>query len=234
MCGRFALLAPAGVISAQFNVAVPVEVAPRYNIAPTQPVAVVRTVREGLSDDPRPSAGDGDSGREFTFLTWGLIPSWSKDVSIGSKLINARSETAHEKPSFRGAFKYRRCLIPASGFFEWQKLGSGKQPMYITSSDEELLALAGLWERWSSPDGSVIESCTILTTEANELMEPIHNRMPVIVEPEDYSTWLIPGDRPDNSRHLLRPFPAERLQAYPVSKAVNDPRNDVPATVAPL
>jgi putative SOS response-associated peptidase YedK len=149
-------------------------------------------------------------------------------------MINARAETVADKPSFRAAFKRRRCLIPASGFFEWQRMGSQKQPMYIQLADGSLLALAGLWETWHSPDGSEIESCTIITTEPNELMAPIHNRMPVIVEPADYDLWLDPGERPENGLHLLRPYPPTLMNAYPVSTQVNNPRNDTPDCVAPL
>jgi putative SOS response-associated peptidase YedK len=176
----------------------------------------------------------GTEERELTFLHWGLIPSWSKDRKIGSRLINARSETVTEKPSFRAAFKRRRCLIPADGFYEWQRQGSRKQPIYIHSHDGAPFALAGLWETWQAADGSVIDSCTILTTEPNELMEPIHNRMPVILEPPDYDTWLHPGDNPNVALHLLRPYASEKMAAYPVSTLVNNPRNDSPDCIVPL
>lgn len=214
MCGRFALFASGEQISQQFNVTVPQEHVGRYNIAPTQPVAAVRL---------HPISGE----RELTFFRWGLVPSWAKDLSWGSKLINARSETAVNKPSFRAAFKRRRCLIPASGFYEWQRLPNRKQPVYIHAADDSPFGLAGLWETWHAPDGSMIDSCTILTTSPNELMAPIHNRMPVIIEPEDYGMWLDPGPRPTDSLHLFRSYPAEKMQAYPVSTLVNNPRNDV-------
>ena len=220
MCGRFALIAPGESIAEQFALPTTPVLAPRYNIAPTQPVAAVRL-------SPART-------RELVLLRWGLIPAWAKDLKIGSRLINARAETVAEKPSFRAAFKRRRCLIPASGFFEWQKLNGKKQPMFIQALDGRPLALAGLWETWQSADGSVIESCAILTTTPNELMAPIHNRMPVIVEPADYDTWLDPGNEPDQARHLLRPYPAAKMTAYPVSTLVNNPRHDDPQCLKPL
>jgi putative SOS response-associated peptidase YedK len=221
MCGRFALFAPGQDIGGQFGVEINIEIAPRYNIAPTQPVAAVRL--------------DDHSGeRELTHFQWGLIPSWAKDPKIGSRMINARSETVAEKPSFRAAFKRRRCLIPASGFYEWQKLGDRKQPTFVQGSEDQLLGLAGLWEIWHDADGGVIESCTILTTQPNELIAPIHNRMPVIVAPEDYSMWLDPGQQPEDGLHLLRPYDSELMKAYPVSTAVNNPRNDSPGCIEPL
>ena len=220
MCGRFSLFAPGELISRQFDVVVDHEIEPRYNIAPTQPVAAVRLDQSGKE-------------REFTYFSWGLIPSWSKDPKIGSRLINARSETAPEKPSFRNAFKRRRCLIPATGFYEWQKVGSGKQPMFIHAEDGSLFGLAGLWEIWSDAEGSVIQSCTILTTEPNELMAPIHNRMPVIIDPQDYSMWLDPGPDPLEAMHLMRPYAVEKMAAYAVSTAVNNPRNENPDCIQP-
>jgi putative SOS response-associated peptidase YedK len=221
MCGRFALFAPGQELAAQFDVAIDHDLLPRYNIAPTQPVAAVRF--------------DGTSGaRELTYFQWGLIPSWAKNPKIGSRLINARSETVADKPSFRAAFKRRRCLIPATGFYEWQKTSTGKQPIFIHGAKEQLLGLAGLWEIWHSSDGSVVESCTILTTEPNELLAPIHNRMPVIVAPQDYSMWLDPGEHPEDGLHLLRPYQAEAMEAYPVSTTVNNPRNDSRSCIEPI
>ena len=202
-------------------------IAPRYNVAPTQPVVVVRTVSTSSTNVVSPK-------RELTFLLWGLIPSWAKDPKIGSSLINARAETVAEKPSFRAAFKRRRCLVLADGFYEWQKLEGKKQPLFIHMADRQPFALAGLWESWHSPDGGIIDTCTILTTSPNELMEPIHNRMPVILEPEDYNTWLIPDDQPDTALHLLRPFLAEKMAAYPVSTWVNSPAHDDVQCIVPL
>lgn len=221
MCGRFALLAPGESLTEQFLLRETPTLSPRYNIAPTQPVAAVRLDAQ-------------TNERQLALLRWGLIPSWSKDMKRSARLINARAETAAEKPSFRAAFKRRRCLIPADGFYEWQKLGQGKQPLFIHAQDSKPFGLAGLWEVWHSADGSVIESCTILTTEANELMAPIHNRMPVIIEPADYGMWLDPGPRPEDARHLLRPYPAANMHAYPVSTHVNSPRHDDPQCIAPL
>src|SRR5262249_41276153 len=152
------------------------------------------------------------------FCRWGLIPSWAKDKKIGARLINARAETVAEKPAFRSAFKHRRCLIPADGFFEWKNEGGRKQPYYITLQDGGLFALAGLWEEWHSGAGEVMPSCTIITTEANEVVRPLHERMPVILEVTGYADWLDPTAKSKEALlSLLRPFPAERMRAYPVS-----------------
>jgi putative SOS response-associated peptidase YedK len=221
MCGRFALLATGTEIAETFALSETPQLAPRYNIAPTQPVAAIRL---------HPHSGQ----REWTHLHWGLIPSWAKDPKMAARMINARSETAVEKPAFRAAFKRRRCLIPASGFYEWQKTGSSKQPMYIHPTDAPLFALAGLWETWQIPGGGELDSCTILTTTPNSFMQTIHDRMPVILEPADFDMWLEPGLRPEDSLHLLRPFPPEKMAAYPVSTFVNSPRNDGPDCIAPL
>lgn len=220
MCGRFALIVSGEVVAEQFGLAETPFLAPRYNIAPTQPVAAVRLAYSGQ--------------RELAHFHWGLIPSWAKDPSMSARMINARSETVTDKPAFRAAFKRRRCLIPASGFYEWQKQGSGKQPMFIQAQDGGLLALAGLWETWHAPDGGEIDSCTILTTGPNEMMAPIHNRMPVIIEPADYGLWLDPGDRPEDGLHLLRPYPADKMRFYPVSTFVNNARNEGDQCIQPL
>jgi putative SOS response-associated peptidase YedK len=221
MCGRFTLVSPGEAIATLFDLPEPVRLAPRYNIAPTQPVAAVRAAPNG--------------GRELTHFHWGLIPPWAQDPSIGSRMINARAETAAEKPSFRNALKYRRCLVPADGFYEWQKIDGRKQPVYIQMQDGRPFAIAGLWERWQSADGSEIESCTLLTTDPNELLEVVHNRMPVIVAPSDFDLWLNPKvQRPDEIGHLLRPYPALEMRFYQVSPAVNSPHSDNPNLVAPL
>jgi len=195
-----------------------------FNIAPTQPVAVVRIVRQ---------AG---SGRELAVVRWGLIPSWADDPSIGNRLINARSETAAEKPSFRNALRHRRCLIPADGFYEWQAAGQGqrKQPFVIRMKDHKPFALAGLWETWTSADGGVIESCTILTTDANDCLRPIHDRMPVIMAPEDCNRWLDPASPLGEVQALLHPFPAEGMESYPVATLVNDPKHETAKCLAAL
>ncbi|MCB8923760.1 MAG: SOS response-associated peptidase [Ardenticatenaceae bacterium] len=222
MCGRFALLTPGEIIAKAFAIdTIPEPLPPRYNIAPTQPVLAVR-----LSPH--------NQQREFALFRWGLVPSWSKDIKIGARMINARAETAAEKPSFRTSFKRRRCLIPASGFYEWQKVNGRKQPMYIYPENGGIFAFAGLWEYWQSADGSELQTCTILTTTPNDLMASIHNRMPVIVEPADFDMWLHPGPRSDDAHHLLRPYPADKMAAYAVSTAVNSPANDNPTCIAPL
>jgi putative SOS response-associated peptidase YedK len=192
---------------------------PRYNIAPSQPVAVVS------NEDPH----------QLTFYKWGLLPSWAKDPAMANKMINARSETAAEKPAFRSAFKRRRCLIPADGFFEWQQQGGGKVPLFIHLKDHAIFTMAGLWEIWHSPDGDEVRTCTILTTEANEFMKPIHDRMPVILRREDYDLWLSPREEPAGAlQALMKPFDSTLMAAYAVSKAVNRPGNDDPEVVRPV
>lgn len=216
MCGRFTLFEPSQVLAGEFGVSRAESFPPRYNIAPSQPVAVVRI-------------SPVDRVRELLRLRWGLIPPWAKDPSIGNRLINARSETAAEKPSFRYALRNRRCLIPADGFYEWRKDDRGKRPFYIRMRSGHPFAFAGLWERWDSPAGGPVETCTILTTGANDLLQPIHTRMPVIVPPEMYETWLDPDRKdPGTFEGILRPWPAETLVAYPVSPRVNIPSHDDP------
>lgn len=215
MCGRFSQSQPAEAIAQVFQVAVP-PLIPRYNIAPTQLVATVLQTPE-------------QKDRHFRMLHWGLIPSWAKDAKIGVRLINARAETVAEKPAFRSAFRQRRCLVLADGFYEWQQQENKKQkqPFYFRLKGGRLFAFAGLWERWKDADGEEIESCTFLTTEANELMRPIHNRMPMILDPKDYDLWLNPEvKKPELLKPLLRPYPTEEMTAYPVSKVVNKPSND--------
>lgn len=218
MCGRFTLTAPPDQLASLFDLPQEPMVVPRYNIAPTQPVAVVRMNAQKAE-------------REWALTYWGLVPSWSKDPSMGARMINARSETVTEKPAFRAAFKRRRCLVPANGFYEWQKQGKGKQPFYITTPDGAPFAIAGLWEYWEGADGSALESCTLLTTSANTLMAPLHDRMPVIVAPEDYDQWLGTGrdETPQalgQLQHLLRPYADDGLVAFPVSTYVNNTRNE--------
>jgi putative SOS response-associated peptidase YedK len=225
MCGRFALIDSGEALAETFELSQAPPVAPRYNIAPTQPVAAVRMT---------PHRGQDAQQRELALLHWGLIPSWAKDPTMGSRLINARSETAAEKPSFRTAYKYRRCLVPASGFYEWQKVNGRKQPTFIHLQQEGPFAIAGLWEYWQGADGSEIESVTLLTTRANELVQPIHDRMPVIIAPADYALWLdTAAQHPSEVRHLLRPYPAEEMAAYAVSTVVNNPRNEGKACIVP-
>lgn len=189
----------------------------RYNIAPTQPVAAVV---------------QGKHGRALTHFHWGFVPSWAKDMSMAGRMINARAETAAEKPSFRNAFRRRRCLVPMTGFYEWQTQGGRKQPHYIQVVDTPVFAVAGLWEMWESAEGDTLQSCTLLTTEPNELMANIHNRMPVIVAPRDYALWLDVGAPLPAVESLLRPYPAERMVHRPVSTYVSNARNEGPLCVA--
>ena len=221
MCGRFTLTADAKKLAESFvDFAPPPENRPRYNIAPSQPVAVVANTGENKID----------------FFTWGLIPSWAKDPKIGNRLINARSETLAEKPSFRTAYRRRRCLILTDGFYEWRKNpDKTKTPMYIQLESQEPFAFAGLWEQWFSPHGDQVLTCTIITTQPNDFMAQIHNRMPVILPPEAYAQWLDPVEqKPDTLQPLLKPYPAEEMTAYPVSRQVNNPRNDVPDCILPV
>jgi len=218
MCGRYTLTVDASVLAALFELEPLFEIEPRYNIAPSQPVPMVRS-------------GGGEK-REWAWARWGLIPSWAKDAKIGNTLINARSETAADKPSFRSAYKHRRCLLPADGFFEWVKTPSGKQPQHIRFADRRAFAFGGLWERWTPPDGDPIESCTILTTRANELIAPLHDRMPVILPRERFGEWISPGPlTPAAADAILRPHPADGMEAVTVSTIVNSPRNDDPRCV---
>lgn len=216
MCGRFTLAISPQELAEAFDLAeAPHDFPPRYNIAPSQPIAAILKTAE----NPQ---------RHFQFLKWGLIPSWSKDPSIGNRLINARGETVAEKPSFRAAFKRRRCLIPSTGFYEWQKQQGGKQPFLIRRSDQQPFAFAGLWETWED-----ISTATIITTDANELLEPIHDRMPVILDPDDYDEWLDPDNQDTSAlQSLLSPLAGEEMEAYPVSNQVNNPSNDSQECIA--
>lgn len=213
MCGRFALFGEyETVLPREFATRLSLTLSSRYNIAPSQPVLAVRI---------SPTTGK----REFAWLRWGFIPRWSSDLSSGYKMINARIESVAEMPAFREAFRYRRCLIPASGFYEWQKQGAAKQPYLVSLRGGRTMAIAGLWERWQAPDEAPIESCTILTMDANETVAPLHNRMPVIVAPEDYELWLSGAD-PAALRSLLTPVPADMMEVRPVTRRVNDPSVD--------
>jgi putative SOS response-associated peptidase YedK len=223
MCGRFTLTVELNELLKTFPwLTVPdVAAPPRYNVAPTQPVAVVANNHNTTLD----------------FFTWGLIPSWAKDPTIGSRMINARAETLAEKPAFRAAYRRRRCLILADGFYEWRKEpgSKAKTPMYVQLKSGEPFGLAGLWEAWNSPHGDLILSCAIITTTPNELMKPIHDRMPVILPPEAYDEWLDPAEKqPEQVNGLLIPYPADHMQAHPVSTVVNSPANDVPECIEPV
>ncbi len=223
MCGRYALTTTRQAIIDEFNIGVPTHLdhVPRYNIAPSQPVLIVR---------PTPK------GRELTLVRWGLVPYWEKDLGKARKPINARSETAATNGMFKGALKYRRCLLPATCFYEWRSVEGQKTkcPYLIQPADESTLALAGLWEHWQDADGNELETSTILTTEPNAEMRELHNRMPVIIQPEDRDRWLNasiedPGDVAD----LLQPLPDGTLAPMPVSTHVNSVRNDDPVCMKP-
>jgi putative SOS response-associated peptidase YedK len=187
---------------------------PRYNIAPTQQVLIVRKEH-------------GEKMRQLTTMRWGLIPSWAKDAGIGTRTLNARSETVTTTPAFRQSILTKRCLIPADGFYEWQKMGSVKQPYCFEVGEGDVFAFAGLWDEWTSPDGEIIESCTILTTEPNTLVSDLHNRMPVIVPPEKYEVWLDP-DVTDFAeiRDILQPYEPTLMRRYPVSTKLNNSKHD--------
>ncbi|MBC8123110.1 MAG: SOS response-associated peptidase [Gemmatimonadaceae bacterium] len=219
MCGRFTLSQSPEAIAEAFALTAPIAVEPRYNIAPTQDVLTVRATAEG---------------RSAIAVRWGLVPSWSKDPSIGARMINARSETVAEKPSFRSALRSRRCLVVADGFYEWQKAEGKKKPYYICLEDSRVFAFAGLWER-SGEAGKEIETCTIITTAANELMMPIHERMPVILDAPNYEDWLDPDEqRAEAVLPLLRPYSPSSMVAFPVSTLVNSPSQDKPELVNSL
>jgi putative SOS response-associated peptidase YedK len=214
VCGRFTLTTPPELIAEHFGLDDVPPLGPRYNIAPTQPVPVVRKTAQG---------------RRLEMLRWGLVPSWAGDPSIGNRLINARAETVADKPSFRSAYRRRRCLVVADGFFEWKRVGVRKQPMYIRLRDQAPFAFAGLWESWHRDQPDAVESCTLITTGPNALLATIHDRMPVILHPDDYARWLDPGA--GDPARLLRPYPAAEMTAHPVSRRVNSPANDDPACV---
>jgi putative SOS response-associated peptidase YedK len=242
MCGRFVLMTPTKSLSAHFRLAEEPVLEPRYNIAPTQMVAVVQLPGDSLY-------------RELKLLRWGLVPSWAKDPSIGVRLINARAETAAEKPAFRTPFKHRRCLIPADGFYEWKAaaeqdtghipgLPTGlpqskvparrKQPYLYVMADNKPFAFAGLWDRWTGQEGQTIESVTILTVEANDLLCSVHDRMPAILPEKDYDLWLDTSvKQPERLIPLLRPYPADEMRGYPVSMKVNKSDYDGPDLIQP-
>ncbi|MDH3595076.1 MAG: SOS response-associated peptidase [Rhodospirillales bacterium] len=222
MCGRYSLTTPAEALRRVFGFLEQPNLAPAYNIAPTQAVAVLRLGADGM--------------RHFARLRWGLVPAWAKDLSIGARMINARAESVADKPAFRSAFRQRRCLVMADGFYEWQKCPEGpKQPYRIALADGGPFGFAGLWESWTDKgSGETVETCTIVTTEANELLTPIHHRMPVILAPEDVAAWLDAAASPEAAQALLRPCPAAVLVAYPVSTRVNKVANDDPGVIAPL
>jgi putative SOS response-associated peptidase YedK len=219
MCGRYTLKTPVEKLAEEFGFdASSVELPPNYNVAPTRQVAAVLE----------------ESGeRRLEVLRWGLIPSWADDPGIGSRMINARAETAPEKPSFRRAFRERRALIPADGFYEWKRTNGAKQPYYIHMKEERPFAFAGLWESWKDDGGPEIRSCTILTTKPNALLGEIHDRMPVILPAGSYDVWLDPEADRDELYGLLAPYPEDEMEAYPVSRFVNSPSNNDPRCIEP-
>jgi putative SOS response-associated peptidase YedK len=223
MCGRVVQKTPLNEIRVLFETVNPVpNVAANYNCAPTQSLAVVRS--------------DPDGRRSLDLMRWGLIPSWAKDKAIGPRLINAMAETVATKPAFRDAFRRRRCLVPVDVFYEWQKTCHGKQPYAIGLADSSPMALAGLWERWKDPaDGAMLHSFAVITGPPNELVAPVHNRMPVILPPQAWPSWL--GDEregDDDLLALLRPYPAEAMRAYPVAARVGNVRNNDPELLSPV
>lgn len=220
MCGRFTFAISPELLAEIFGVTILGDYSPRYNIAPTQQVLTIRGT---------------EAGNRAAFMRWGLIPSWAREHSIGSRMINARCESVHEKPAFRTAIRYRRGIISANGFFEWKEEGGKKQPLYVRMKDGAIMSFAGIWDHWKSPDGETLATCSILTTASNRLIQPLDDRMPVILHPEEYDLWL---DRevtdPERLKSLYQPYPADLMERYPVSPLVNNPRNDSPACIEPL
>ena len=221
MCGRFAFFSPREAITALFDVEFPLELELRFNISPTQYVVALR----------QPESGNECPAIEPALMRWGLIPSWSKDPRIGNRMINARAETVDKKPAFRSAFKHRRCVVLADGFFEWRRTDDGKVPYFISMKNRQPFAMAGLWERWSGGD-SPIESCTIITTAANRAMTPLHERMPVILSVECARRWIDAANKSTEAlRSLLIPADDDRLEYWEVSRSVNNSRNDGPELI---
>jgi len=221
MCGRFLLTTPAEAIAALLGLESLPDLAARYNIAPTQPVGIVRA--RSLAQD-----------REWLSARWGLVPRWSREPATRKPLINARSEDLAERPAFRDSFKHRRCLIPASGFYEWQGEGRNRQPHLVRLRDGAPFAFAGLWDRWQPQGQPALDSCAILTTIPNELIAPLHDRMPVILQPAHFGLWLDPALSDSAAlQEILRPYPAELMEAHPVGRHVNDARFDGPECAQP-
>jgi putative SOS response-associated peptidase YedK len=223
MCGRYRLSRSKQFIEEHFDtVSSEEEWTPRYNIAPTQPVPVIR-------QNPK------EPVRDLSLVRWGLIPSWAKDSSVAAKMINARSETASTKPAFRDALKSRRCLIPADGFYEWMRTAKAKQPYCFEVDEGKLFAFAGIWDRWKDPSGKTIETCSILTTTPNAVTSPVHDRMPVILDPDCYDLWLDPGMRDVvAASEMLKPSDARRMRCFPISTRINHVANDDAACSSPV
>lgn len=223
MCGRYVREASAGEVAEAFEASLRFDPAqqalPSYNIAPTQPAMIVRA---------------GHKQRELAIVHWGLVPSWAKDPAVGQRMINARAETVASRPAYRGAFRHRRCLVPATGFYEWAKRQRGKQPYLVRMAGRRLFAFAGLWEHWQSPEGSELETFTIITTDANAKLRPVHDRMPVMLTPEQADRWLDAAAEPQTLQSLLAPPEEAALELTPVSRMVNTPANDRPECVQPV
>ena len=223
MCGRYTLSTPADLLADLMEVSSPIELATSYNIAPTQEAPIIRTAESPVS------------GRTLSLLRWGLVPFWAKDPAIGNRMINARAETVAEKPSFRASFRKRRCIVPADGFYEWQKTRGGKQPYFFCMKNRQPFGMAGLWDRWDKGDGPPLETFTILTTQPNELVARAHHRMPVILNRENLGLWLDPAaDIETTSESLWEPYPHVEMDGFPVSTFVNNPANDSPRCIEPL
>ncbi len=215
MCGRFAFYSPAEATAALFGASASFEVRPRYNIAPTQDIAAIR---------------DSETGRELVMLRWGLVPFWAKDASIGNRMINARAETVAEKPSYRAAFRHRRCIVLADGFYEWRRQNDAKTPYFISLAGGEPFALAGLWENWTDKQtGESLQTTTLITTAANDFMQPLHHRMPVILQTQAANEWLAGSAEPLQQAAERTP----KLMAWPVDRRVNNARNEGEALIEP-
>jgi putative SOS response-associated peptidase YedK len=222
MCGRYALYSDADTLAARFGLSAAADIRPRYNIAPSQEIPAIR-------------CSPADGGRALGWLRWGLVPPWAESLATGYSMINARAETVADKPAFLNAFRHRRCLIPADGYYEWQQTAGGKQPYYIHLEDRAPMAFAGLWETWRDPRGKPLESCAIIVIGANARLRAIHDRMPVILPPHAYERWLAPDSTdPAGLTELLLPYPAEALEAYPIGTRVNNPGNEGPGCLEPL
>ncbi len=215
MCGRFAFYSPAEATAALFGASASFDVRPRYNIAPTQDIAAIR---------------DSEEGRELVMLRWGLVPSWARDASIGNRMINARAETVAEKPSYRAAFRRRRCIVLADGFYEWRRQNDAKTPYFISLAGGEPFALAGLWENWTDKQtGESLQTTTLITTAANDFMQPLHHRMPVILQTQAANEWLAGSAEPLEQAAERTP----KLRAWPVDRRVNNARNEGEALIEP-
>ena len=220
MCYRFVRESNIAEIAREFDVdEIEEDISPSFNVSPTHNVPAL--INDGV--------------RRIEVLRWGLIPPWAENISIGNKLLNARGETITEKPSFRLAFKKRRCLIPATGYYEWKREGSNKTPMFIHLKDEKIFGIAGLWERWTSPSGEQINSFTIITIAANDWLKPVNDRMPVIIPKDQVALWLdSTGRSEDDLMHMLKPYDANLMEKHKVSSVVNSPKNDSPENIIPV